>query len=90
MYKVIDNTARQRFEMEAEGDISFIDYYRQGKVLVMTHAEVPHEMNGRGLGTAMVKGALDIVREREEKVIPSCPFVAIYIRRHPEYQSLLS
>lgn len=87
---VIDNTARLRFEMNAQGQTCFIDYRRNGSVVSMTHAEVPPELEGRGLGSALTKGALDLVRARNETVVPVCPFIAVYIQRHPEYQPLLA
>jgi predicted GNAT family acetyltransferase len=87
---IVDNTARSRFEYDVEGRTAFIDYRRAGNVLSLTHAEVPQELEGRGIGSLMARGALDLVRERGEKVIPVCSFVVAFIRRHPEYQDLLA
>ncbi len=90
MSSVSDNTSRQRFELDVDGHISFINYRRHGGVISMTHAEVPPALNGRGIGSALAKGALDLVRARKETVVPMCPFIAAYIKRHPEYQPLLA
>ncbi|MGE0114308.1 MAG: GNAT family N-acetyltransferase [Steroidobacteraceae bacterium] len=90
MGPIRDNVERQRFELEAEGQIAFINYRRQGGVVVMNHAEVPAALNGRGIGSALVKEALELVRSRNETVVPVCSFIVAYIRRHPEYQSLLA
>jgi len=86
---VRDNRSFSRFEMDTTHGPSFIDYRREQGVVTMTHAEVPAELNGQGIGSQLVKGALDLVRKDGEKVIPVCPFVAIYIKRHSEYQALL-
>lgn len=85
---VRDNSPRQRYELEVEGELAFIDYRRNGRNVVMTHAQVPPAFRGGGIGSALVKGALALVRERGEKVVPLCPFVAHYLRRHPEVQDL--
>lgn len=90
MSSVIDNIEQRRFELDVEGHTSFIEYRRHGKVITMTHAEVPPVLNGRGIGSALAKGALDLVRSRQETVVPSCPFIASYIKRHTEYQSILA
>ena len=85
---VIDNAARGRFEYEVEGRTAFIDYRRAGNVLSLTHAEVPPELEGRGIGSFMVRGTLDMIRARGEKVIPACSFVDAFIRRNADYQDL--
>lgn len=87
---VVDNTARSRFEYEVEGRTAFISYRRAGDVLSLTHAEVPVELEGRGVGSSMVRGTLDLIRQRDEKVVPACSFVAAFIQRHAEYQDLLA
>lgn len=90
MSKVTDNTAQQRFELDIDGHISFIEYRQHGPVITMTHAEVPPALNGRGIGSELAKGALDLVRSRQQTVLPLCPFIASYIKRHPEYKTLLA
>ena len=90
MSSVTDNIEQQRFELDVEGHTLFINYRRHGLVITMTHAEVPPELNGRGIGSALAKGALDLVRSRKQTVLPQCPFIASYIKRHAEYQALLA
>lgn len=86
---VRDNSAENRFEMDTPAGLALIDYRRHNGIVTMTHAEVPPELNGRGLGSQLVKGALDLVRERGEKVIPVCPFIVAYVKRHKEYHNLV-
>jgi uncharacterized protein len=88
--ELTDNTDRSRYEYSAEGAISFIDYRRSSGVVALTHAEVPRELEGRGVGSRMARAVLDAIRARGEKVIPQCSFVAAFIRRHPEYQDLVA
>jgi uncharacterized protein len=89
-HTVRDDSARQRYELEAGSELAFIDYMRDGCKVIMTHAEVPVALRGGGIGSALVKGALMLVREKGEKVVPLCPFVAQYIRKHPEARDLLA
>jgi len=85
---VRDNVAGQRFELEVEGGLAFIDYRRSGRTLSLDHAEVPAALNGRGIGARLVQETLDLVRLRGERIIPRCSFVAHFVRRHPQYAEL--
>ncbi len=74
------NTEKRRFEMAVGDDSAFIEYTEAGDgTLAMTHTEVPKKFEGQGVGSRLVKGALDVVRAKGLKVVPTCPFVAIYI-----------
>jgi uncharacterized protein len=53
------------------------------------HTEVPPALNGKGIGSALARGLLDIARAEDMKIVPLCPFVAAYITKHPEYADLL-
>lgn len=90
MMTVRDNSARQRYELEVGDELAFIDYHRDGRIVSMTHAEVPRASRGGGIGSALVAGALALARERGDKVMPLCPFVTHYMRRHPETEDLLA
>jgi hypothetical protein len=58
-------------------------------VITLVHTEVPPALEGKGIGSALVRGVLDLVRGRGLKVVATCPFVAAYMGRHPEYNDLL-
>jgi uncharacterized protein len=90
MSVVRDNPARSRFEMDVNGDVAVANYRLSPGVIDIRHTEVPDEFSGRGLGTTLIQGTLDIVRARGLKVVPSCAFVAAFIRKHPEYRDLLA
>jgi uncharacterized protein len=87
---VRDNQDRHRFELDAEGHVAFSNYRREGNILTVLHTEVPAALNGRGIGSALARGLLDIARAQGLKIRPLCPFVAAYIARHPEYADLLA
>ncbi len=86
---VRDNTGRHRFELDADGHLAFSNYKREGSTITIMHTEVPKELNGRGIGSTLARGLLDIARAQGLKVVPLCPFVAGYIAKHPEYADLL-
>lgn len=86
---VRDNKERHRFELDAEGHVAFSEYRRDAGTLTVMHTEVPSALNGKGIGSALVRGLLDIARAEKLKVVPRCPFVAGYIAKHPEYADLL-
>ena len=87
---VRDNTERNRFELDADGHIAFSNYKRADGVLTILHTEVPKALEGRGIGSALIRGVLDIARSQRLKVIAVCPFAKSYIERHPEYADLLA
>ena len=88
MSDVRDNTERNRFELDLEGHTAFSNYKRADGVLIILHTEVPKELNGRGIGSALVRGLLAMARAEGVKVHPVCPFVKAYMDKHPEYADL--
>jgi uncharacterized protein len=87
-YEVVDNPERHRFELSLDGHTAFANYRLAGDTLIVPHTEVPPEFEGRGIGSALVKGMLEAIRTRRLKIRPLCSFVASYMRRHPEYDDL--
>ena len=83
-----DNVSRSRFELGTDGDSGFVDYRRSGATLFLNHAEVPAALAGHGLGTRLVRGTLDLIRSRGERMVPVCPFIKAFVRRNPEYADL--
>jgi predicted GNAT family acetyltransferase len=87
---VIDNPELQRFELHVDGHIAFASYRRSPSLVTFTHAEVPSELQGRGVGSALAKGALALVEQSGDKVVPRCAFIAAYLNKHPELGHLLA
>jgi predicted GNAT family acetyltransferase len=89
-FDIRDNRDRNRFEIDlGDGSIAFADYGLHPDHITFTHTEVPPSHGGQGLGTRLIRFALDSARKRGLKVVPACPFFADYIREHPEEQDLL-
>jgi uncharacterized protein len=87
---VTDQPQRSRYELAIEGEVAFIDYQRAGKLRVLTHAEVPAGLRGRGIAAELTAGALELVRAQGERVEARCPYVAQFIARNPQFQDLLA
>lgn len=85
---VRDNREQSRFELEVEGKIAFANYRLTPQAVIITHTETPLTLRGRGIASDLVKGALELIRAEGRKVIAGCSFVAVYLRRHPEYRDL--
>jgi predicted GNAT family acetyltransferase len=87
--EVRNNTALNRFELEVDGHTA-VSYYRLSPgVITFTHTEVPPALGGRGVGSTLVRGALELVRAQGLKVVAKCPFVAAYMGKHPEFNDLV-
>ena len=88
--EVRDNKDLHRFELAVDGRTAFTQYsLAPGKITLM-HTEVPKELEGHGIGSELVRGELEFVRAQGLKVVARCPFVAAYIKKHPEFQDLLA
>lgn len=83
------NEAESRFEAIVDGYLSVADYGRQEGALVMSHTFVPPELRGRGVAEKLVRAALAYASREGLRVVPACSYVDAFIRRNPEYQSLL-
>ena len=89
--RVRDNPAELRYEaLRGDRLLGEIRYRTEPGLVVLVHTDVASSAEGSGLGSELVAGALDDIRSRGLRVVPLCPFVAAYIRRHPEYASLVA
>lgn len=89
MSEIVNNRAHHRFELTAEGHLAATYYKISDGVITFIHTEVPPELGGKGIGSQLVKGALDQVRSEGLKVVAECPFVKAYIDKHADYADLL-
>ena len=88
--EVRDAPDRQRYEAVVDGTVAGFAVYRDyGGARVFTHTEVFPAFEGRGVGTALARGALDDVRASGRTLVARCPFIRSYIERQPEYADLV-
>jgi predicted GNAT family acetyltransferase len=89
MSDIVNNSEKQRYELAVDGHVAATYYKIDDRVITFIHTEVPPELGGKGVGSKLIRGALDSVRADGLKVVPQCPFVKAFIDKNPDYQDLL-
>ena len=87
---VHDNAEQHRFELEVDGHTAYLYYRLEPGVITLVHTEVPPALGGRGVGSTLVRGALEAIRQKGLKVVATCPFVAAWMGKHPEFNDLIA
>jgi len=89
---VVDNPDRHRFELPLDGEDIAAAYYRRDANghIVLTHTEVPSEYGGRGFASTLARGIFDTARERGDKLVLQCPFMAAWFAKHPDYGDVVA
>jgi len=86
---VADNPSANRFELRIDGELAgFASYRRAPGQITFLHTEIDDAYEGQGLGSRLATEVLDAARQRGERVVPRCPFIASFMRDHPEYADL--
>ena len=89
--EVVNVPEKNRYELRLDGHlIGLADYRRRNGRIALTHTEVDPSCEGRGLGGRLAAAALDDAAREGLEVAPLCPFIAYYIRKHPEYAKLVA
>ena len=83
-----DNASLRRFELAIDSDVAFVRYTRAPGIVTLVHTEVPEALGGRGVGGRLARLALEAVRSEGAKVVPVCPFIAAWMKKHPEFDDL--
>ncbi len=87
---VRDNPAELRYEALLDGRmVGLIRYRKEPDLIVLVHSEIDLELEGTGVGSELVRGALADIRARDLRVVPHCPYIIDYLRRHPEDADLV-
>ncbi|WP_210462768.1 MULTISPECIES: GNAT family N-acetyltransferase [Rufibacter] len=87
--EIKNNTAKHQFETTIEGKTALVSYKLKDNVMTVLHTEVPEELEGRGIAAALSKQVLEYLKKENMELIPLCPYMAAYLKKHPEYQSLV-
>jgi predicted GNAT family acetyltransferase len=85
---VIENNLKSRFEVKIDNEVAFIDYKKSRNKIYLIHTEVPDTLSGRGVGTKLVRNVLHNVKSSGLQIVPWCPFVRKYLKKHPIWQKL--
>lgn len=86
---LVDNKAHHRFEMHIGEAFAFLIYRLNEPVITLVHTEVPESLEGKGVASALIEKALELIEKQGLKLIPECPFVRTYLKRHPEWKRIL-
>ena len=87
---LINNAATNRFEITVDGAVAFIEYKQTQHAIALLHTEVPKEMEGRGIAGALVEKTRHYIEKHHLRLIPLCPYVVVYLKRHPEWNRLVA
>jgi predicted GNAT family acetyltransferase len=88
--QVADNPAHHRYDITVDEQVAgFTVYERRPGLIAFMHTEIGDEWEGHGLGSTLVRGALDDVRTQGLGVLPYCPFVRSWLERHEDYVDLV-
>jgi uncharacterized protein len=83
---VVHNRQQSRYELYVEGTMAgYTRYSRSPGQVEFFHTEIDPAFEGHGLGSRLAAGALDDVRASGDRIVATCPFIAAYVKRHPEY-----
>lgn len=87
---ISNNTEKSRFELELLDKFAFLTYSLNGKEITLIHTEVPEELQGHGLASALAQFALDMAKASGLTVRIVCPVVGRFVRKHLEYAPLIA
>lgn len=87
--EVVHQPDKKRFAILMDDTAAVLEYIPAKNYLVFTHTEVPPSYEGQGLASKLAHAGLEYAQEQSQQIMPLCPYVAMYIRRHPEYKSLV-
>ena len=87
--ELINNTELHQFEMKVGDNLAFIEYRHHTGAITLIHTEVEPELEGKGAATAIIEKTLNYIEKNNFTVIPQCPLVAAYIKRHPEWKRIV-
>jgi len=86
---VTNNTKQQQFEVHEDGEIAVLQYRFHEGVIWLMHTEVPAKLEGKGIASTLARFSLEWARENHIKAKVLCPFVAVFLKRHPEYADVV-
>ncbi|QAR31255.1 N-acetyltransferase [Ornithobacterium rhinotracheale] len=82
---LIKNDDAHRFELHIEGAQAFIDFEENPTQIALVHTEVEPALEGKGAATAVIEKTLQYIEASQKTLLPYCPLVFAYIKKHPEW-----
>jgi len=87
--EIKNNVQKMQFEYHQDGHIARMEYRFYKKNIAMMHTVVPETLKGKGIASALAKYAFSFAKAQRKKVMVYCPFVASYVKKHPEVKEQL-
>ena len=88
-YELHDVPEKKRYEFRMGEHPPHIEYIRAQDKIYLTHTEVPDALAGKGIGSRLVRSVLEDIERQGLTLVPLCPFVALYLKRNPEWKRLV-
>ena len=88
-YKIFNNKDLMHFEIHDGNHVAFLEYRFYKKDIALMHTEVPESMSGKGIASVLATYAFKYAKDNSKPVMVYCPFVAAFLKRHPEYREQL-
>ena len=87
---IVNNTQQQQFQVRVDGELAYLEYRMYKGDIALMHTEVPEKIGGRGIASVLAVYALTYAREHKIPVMVYCPFVAGWLKKHPnEFRDVL-
>ena len=83
------NDSKKRFEIEVDGHFAFINFGEKANQIALVHTEAEPELAGTGAASAVVEKTLEWIESNDKTLLPFCPFVFSYIKKHPEWKRIV-
>jgi predicted GNAT family acetyltransferase len=86
---LLNDAARKRFSIQVNGYTAYVEYEVMGDQIALVHTEADAALKGTGAAGALIEKVLQYIRQNHQTVAPYCPFAFAYIKKHPEWKSLV-
>lgn len=87
---IVRNSDQSQFEAVKDDQTAVAQYHLNGAQMTITHIVVPPAIEGQGVASALCQFIVQTARDESLKIVPQCPFMAAYFRRHPATQDVLA
>ncbi len=87
---LVKNEEKERFEIEINHHYAFINYRETAENIALVHTEAEPELEGMGAAAAVVEKTLNYIKDSGKLLLPYCPYVFAFIKRHPEWKSIVN
>ncbi|MEM1260679.1 MAG: N-acetyltransferase [Bacteroidota bacterium] len=87
---LVKNDEKKRFGINVDGYFAFINFGEFGNHIALVHTETEPELAGKGAAAAVVEKTLQYIEDNGKLLMPYCPYVFAYIKRHPEWKRIVS